>query len=158
MSNRVFLDSSILVEYYKGTKTDLLESLLLEIPETRLFICQTTLSEYFFQCLKTDSGKAPLTVKSSGKIAEALSSTDHREFLSLFEYLSDGESLCQMCPEMMSKHNLLPNDALVLSICKLNGINILASYDANDFKKACDKENITLLQTLADWEDFKKVK
>ena len=152
MSNSVFLDSSILVEYYKGTKTELLETLLLEIPETRLCICQTTLSEYYFQCIKIDSGKAPLTVKSSGKIAETLSAVDHREFLSLFDYLSDGESLRELCPEMMSKYNLLPNDALILFICKLNSINVLASYDANDFQAACAEEGITLLQTTADWE------
>lgn len=156
MSNSIFIDSSILVEYYKGTKTELLETLLLEISETRLCICQTTLSEYFFQCLKIDSGKAPLTVKSSGKIAETLSTTDHREFLSLFDFINDQESLREMCPEMMSKHNLLPNDALILSICKLNGINILASYDANDFPVACAAEGIIFIQSSADWEVLKK--
>jgi len=156
MSNRVFLDSSILVEYYKGTKTDLLETLLLEMPETRLCICQTTLSEYFFQCLKIDSGKAPLTVKSSGKISETLSETDHSEFLALFDYLNDEAGLREICPKIMSKYNLLPNDALILSLCKLNGINILASYDANDFKKACLAEDIILLQTTVDWEALKQ--
>jgi uncharacterized protein len=156
MSSSIFVDSSILVEYYKGTKTELLETLLLEIPETRLFICQTTLSEYFFQCLKIDSGKAPLTVKSSGKIAETLSASDHKEFLSLFDYLSDEESLRDLCPEMMSKYNLLPNDALILSICKLNGINVLASYDANDFQVACAAEGIILLQSSADLEVLKQ--
>lgn len=158
MSNSIFIDSSILVEYYKGTKTELLETLLLEIPETRLCICQTTLSEYFFQCIKIDSGKAPLTIKSSGKIAETLSASDHREFLSLFNYLNDEKSLCELCPEMMSKYNLLPNDALILSLCKLNGINVLASYDANDFQAACAAEGIELLQTSAEWEILKKQK
>lgn len=156
MSSRVFLDSSILVEYYKGTKTELLETLLLEIPETRLYICQTTLSEYFFQCLKTDSGKAPLTVKTSGKIAETLSATDHREFLALFDYLFDEDSLREMCPEMMSKHNLLPNDALILSLCKLKDIKVLASYDVTDFQGTCAAEGIILLQSSADWDAFKK--
>lgn len=156
MSNRVFIDSSILVEYYKGTKTELLETLLSEIPETRLYICQTTLSEYFFQCLKTDSGKAPLSLKSSGKIAETLSDTEHQEFLALFDYLVDEEGLREMCPEMMSNYNLLPNDALILSLCKLSGIHLLASYDATDFQKACTAEGIVLLQSSLDWDAFKK--
>jgi predicted nucleic acid-binding protein len=158
MSNKILLDSSVLIEYYKGAKTELLEALLLDISAISLLICQTTLSEHSFQCLKTDSGKAPLTLKSSGAIAETPAISDHQEFLHLFEYLPDGPSLRSMCPAFMSKYNLLPNDALILSLCKSNDIRILASYDANDFQIACAAEGITLLQTPADWAVLKALK
>ncbi len=44
---------------------------------------------------------------------------------------------------------LLPNDALILATCKLNGIDQLASYDA-DFAAACTGEGIQLIQSVAD--------
>jgi predicted nucleic acid-binding protein len=52
----------------------------------------------------------------------------------------------------------LPNDALILSLCKLNKIHVLASYDANDFQAACAKEGIIRLKTSADWDALKKQK
>lgn len=50
---------------------------------------------------------------------------------------------------MMGKYNLLPNDALILATCKLNGIERIASYD-NDFVAACTGERIQLIRSVID--------
>ncbi len=42
------------------------------------------------------------------------------------------------------KYNLLPNDAIILAICKIHGIIQLASHD-KDFVEPCKQEGITLL-------------
>ncbi|HRG36773.1 MAG TPA: PIN domain-containing protein [Chitinophagales bacterium] len=47
----------------------------------------------------------------------------------------------------MSKYNLLPNDALILATCKLNQINMIASFDS-DFKTACEKEKIQYIDSV----------
>ena len=49
----------------------------------------------------------------------------------------------------MAVYNLLPNDALILAICKIRNIGHLASYDS-DFATACTGEGIRLVQTVAD--------
>ncbi|MFN7117135.1 MAG: PIN domain-containing protein [Saprospiraceae bacterium] len=58
-------------------------------------------------------------------------------------------------PVIMSKYNLLPNDALIIAICQLNQISAIASYDP-DFITVCKDLNIMLLQTLDDFEIFIK--
>ena len=187
MNNRDFLDSSVLIEYYKATRTDLLEALL-DAAEPQLLvqsgsteiitstgeilsvepgnlkkksifdlcICQTVISEYLLHCLIFDSGeKSPLTIKESGKIASLIALNDHSVFLNLFRYLPDNNRIVNLAPGFMAKYNLLPNDALILSICAIYEIKALASYDATDFGPACSIEGITLLQSVTDLEDYK---
>lgn len=179
MSSSIFLDSSILVEYYKEAKTDLLEALLefsepsvntltfineegaisasQQESECVLYISQTVISEYLLYCLIYDSGKkSPLTIKESGKIKHLLSQRDHSKFLNLFTFLQDNEQIVILAPELMAKYNLLPNDALILSVCKIYQINALASYDTTDFGFACTAEGISLLQSIADFVAFRK--
>jgi predicted nucleic acid-binding protein len=50
----------------------------------------------------------------------------------------------------MQKHNLLPNDALILATCKIHQIPQIASFDLTDFEKACLAENIQLIHTIKD--------
>ena len=136
MSNkRVFLDSSILVEYYKNAATDLLDRLITE-PACSLHISQIVLSEYVFHCLGHDAAKSPLALKTSGKIKETLSYADHALFLQQFDFLADDENIIPHFIQLMSSYNLLPNDALILAICKLNQIPALASHDS-DFTGVC---------------------
>ena len=47
--------------------------------------------------------------------------------------------------KLMSKYNLLPNDAVILATCKLNNITKIASHDS-DFIIPCEAEGIELLR------------
>jgi predicted nucleic acid-binding protein len=58
MNNRIFLDSSILVEYAKRSKIELLESLLRRT-DLEWCISETVLSEYTYYALIIEGQKAP---------------------------------------------------------------------------------------------------
>lgn len=153
MNNRfVFVDSSVLIEYYKNAQTELLDRLL-DTKEIQICISQIVVSEYLFHCLGVDGGKSPLSVKQSSAIANVLSNGNHATFLKQYTYLQDSDFLLERVPVLMSKYNLLPNDAIIIATCQLNQIAAIASYDP-DFIKVCKDLNIMLLQTLADFEIF----
>lgn len=48
----------------------------------------------------------------------------------------------------MKKHNLLPNDALILATCLHHTLACLASCDVNNFAPGCSSEGITLISNL----------
>jgi predicted nucleic acid-binding protein len=49
----------------------------------------------------------------------------------------------------MKKHNLLPNDAIILASCKIQNVRVLASFDS-DFFHACLAEEVRLITSVAD--------
>ncbi|HMN89998.1 MAG TPA: type II toxin-antitoxin system VapC family toxin [Saprospiraceae bacterium] len=153
-SKAVFVDSSILIEYYKNTQTALLDKLL-DTQHIQVCISQIVVSEYLFHCLGIDGGKSPLSVKQAKSIATVLSNGNHAVFLKQFSYLQDSNLLVERVPELMSQYNLLPNDALILSLCQIHQIPAVASYDT-DFKNACVGLNIALLQNVSDYNNFLK--
>ncbi len=59
-----------------------------------------------------------------------------------------GNKIVEEAPELMSKYNLLPNDAIILATCKLYGTK-LASHDS-DFIIPCREENIELIRDDTD--------
>jgi len=186
MNNSIFLDSSILIEHYKGSKTDLLEALVSDareplsvistifdnvgIPDDinteenlyvpikfHLFICQIVVSEYLFQCLITDSGgkPSPLTLKRNGKIPDLIRNDDHADFLTQFDCLLDDSAIFSLAPQLMERYNLLPNDAIILGLCKFHEIKTIASFDRTDFVQFCQDEGIVLISSVADFEAYK---
>ncbi|OQX72366.1 MAG: hypothetical protein B6D64_15235 [Bacteroidetes bacterium 4484_276] len=53
----------------------------------------------------------------------------------------------------MKRHNLLPNDAIIIATCNHNNIKNLASYDS-DFNIVSNTFGIRLLSSV---EDFNKI-
>lgn len=146
MPNKILLDSSILVEYRKGTHTDLLDAILLNFDWVPV-ITQTVVSEYLFHHLAIFSGKAPLTIKMAKEVSHYLKLGDPFLFLSQFEYLIDSPRLLKLAVEYMGKYNLLPNDALILGNAKSHQIAALASFDP-DFSYPCQEEGIRLVDNV----------
>ncbi|MBK8566505.1 MAG: PIN domain-containing protein [Saprospiraceae bacterium] len=153
MNNSIFVDSSLLVEYLKNSRADLLDVLRNE-PSTQLYINQTVVSEYLFYHLGILGQKSPRTLKEIGAISGVLSAVDPQPFLSLFVYLTDSPAMLPLTIQFMSNYNLLPNDALILAACKHHGVPALASFDP-DFSAACRGEGIQLVQSVADFQIFK---
>ncbi len=153
MSNRIFIDSSILVEYHKGAKRTFYRALL---SDTRfvLSISQTVVSEYLFHHLGITGGKSPLTLKVNKAVSATLRSNDPLPFLEVLEWLPDSPAMLDLSLQYMQSYNLLPNDALILASCKLHGIRALASFDP-DFGMACRAAGITLLRDEQDFEIFR---
>lgn len=144
---KVFIDSSVLIEYEKQTKTELLDALLES--ENFLFINPIVVSEYLYQMLGILGGRSPMAICESKKIAATFETHDLTSFLAEFKLLPIPQEAIPESISMMSKHNLLPNDALILASCKLQEVAVLASYDS-DFAIACQAEGIKLIATAAD--------
>ncbi|WAC10920.1 type II toxin-antitoxin system VapC family toxin [Dyadobacter pollutisoli] len=148
-SNQIFIDSSILVEFKKHSKPELLLRLL-SMPDLELVINPIVLSEYTFYLLAIQGEKSPRSVKESQEIKKILSQDRPEAFLSIFKVLSNGNEIIPKYLELMGTYNLLPNDALILATCKLHGIRKLATFDVTDFTRACSAENIQLIQRVSD--------
>ncbi|MDR6807911.1 putative nucleic acid-binding protein [Dyadobacter sp. BE34] len=152
MSNnhrKIFIDSSILVEFEKQTKTDLLLQLMSD-KALNLFVNCTVLSEYTYYLLAIEGGKSPRAIKEDENIGAILIRNNPEPFLSTFQMVALRPEVTTTFLEMMSKYNLLPNDALILADCKLNSIDTLATYDIEDFSLACDQEGIQLVSSISD--------
>ncbi len=132
----IFIDSSILIEFEKQTRTELF--LALYNSKHNLYINAIVVSEYIYKLIGIIAQKSPLSVCESKKIKETLDKHDTMDFLTAFEYLSVPEEAVPLSIDLMKKHNLLPNDAL-----------ILASHDS-DFALACQNEGVLLLDDNSD--------
>ncbi len=138
----VFLDSSILIEYIKGTQTELLDAIFDSsfIPQ----INHIVYSEFMFHFLSVMSGKSPLTLKGSLKIKQLLELHEPIEFVKNLQILNMNEDILVQSYDVMKNYNLLPNDALILSTCKWYNIRYLATYDS-DFKSVYSNEHIEII-------------
>lgn len=123
---------------------------LLGSPRIEPVINYTVISEYTYYLLAIEGHKSPRSIKESREISEVLSRDYPAPFLSIFSIVPSSNDVTAVFLDMMSRHNLLPNDALILADCKLNNIDALASYDVKDFATACRQESIKLITSISD--------
>lgn len=146
MTNKIFLDSSILIEPLKGNKVVFYEQLISDLTN-ELFINDIIASEYLYYILAFSSDVSPKTLQRKNKIREIIQNeTEIIRALNNFTFLSSNQSFLSEAPRLMGKYNLLPNDAIILATCKLHGTK-LASHDS-DFIIPCKSENIELLRDI----------
>ncbi len=120
---QVFIDSSILIEFEKGTKTELL--LLLLQKGYELHINSVVVSEYIYKLLAVLGGKSPMSIQESKEIRFYLEKHNTQSFLRNFNYLALSQDAIFLSIDLMKKYNLLPNDAQILATCILQQIPIL---------------------------------
>jgi predicted nucleic acid-binding protein len=143
-TNRIFIDSSVLVEYIKGTKLTLLNRIMSH-ENNSCFVNETVVSEYLLYFLAINGNSSPKSLKKSGKIADIFNQHFNHRFLLAFSFLASDENLFSLTPRLMAAYNLLPNDAIILATCKIHSITKLASHDT-DFIIPCKAEGIELLR------------
>jgi len=145
MINKIFIDSSVLVEALKGNKISFYHQLISEI-DNECFINETVLSEYLYYFLAINGDASPRTLQEQNKI-EAIINSHLNEAIILenFSFIKSEPSFINIVPSFMAKYNLLPNDAIILATCKIHSINQLASHDT-DFIIPCKVEGIELLR------------
>jgi predicted nucleic acid-binding protein len=68
---KILIDSGILIEFEKGTRTDLLMTLLAQ--NHTLYINSTITSEYLYKLLGILAGKSPMSISESKGTRSALS-------------------------------------------------------------------------------------
>ena len=147
-NNKIFIDSSLLVERAKGTRPELLNELMSNPERYELCINDIVLSEFTFYLLIIEGEKAPLTLKRDGSIPQLIAESNPTQFLETFTHLSTFQNIIPLYLRLMQQYNLLPNDALILATCLNNGIKTIASFDT-DFKEACQNEDILLVSDMA---------
>jgi uncharacterized protein len=143
MTNRIFVDSSVLIEPLQNRKVEFYKNLILNYTFT-CCINSIVVSEYLYKYIGLQNLGSPRTIQSGNKIAEALQPYFLTRTLEEFELLEINSLVITAAPELMSKYNLLPNDAIILATCKIHTIQSLASHD-KDFELPCKSEGITLL-------------
>ncbi len=146
MINRIFLDSSVLIESLKGNKTHFYEILISSLTN-EFFINDIVLSEYLYYILGFSTGISPRALQEKRKIKDTLENESKIiRTINNFNFISADEKVLVEVPRLMSDYNLLPNDAIILATCKLHGIK-LASHDS-DFIIPCESENVELLRDV----------
>ncbi len=143
--NECFIDSSILIEYIKGTQTELLE--LIFASKTDNYINHIVYSEFIYHFLSVMSGVSPLRLKTSSRISEILEEHEPLEFIHNFKILDMDMEIINKSNYFMINYNLLPNDALIFATCCIYGIKYLVSFDS-DFQEICEKEKIVLINSM----------
>ena len=78
------------------------------------------------------SGVVPLTLKQKKNIKPYIPIYLENKALDNFEFIASEKNILNVIPEMMAKHNLLLNDAIILSACIMHRIPKSASF--LDFK------------------------
>ncbi len=146
MSNKIFIDSCILIEYIKGSQTELLDHLINS--DFEIFYNTIVASEFIFHFLAHGGGKSPLSIKENREIKKTLENTSSPfEFISQFSYLNIAEPEIRLSVELMGEFNLLPNDALIIANASKNAIPSIATYDS-DFSLVCNKFNIKIANSV----------
>ena len=143
--NECFIDSSILIEYIKGTQTELME--LLFASNTDNYINHIVYSEFIYHFLSVMSGVSPLTLKTSSRISKILKEHEPLEFIHNFKILDMDEEIINSSNYFMINYNLLPNDSLIFATCRIYGIKHLVSFDS-DFQEICEQEGMVLINSI----------
>lgn len=87
MTNNVFIDSSILVEYIKGSKTALLNSIISK-KEVVPYINEIVVSELLLYFLSVNGNAAPRTLKSGEKIGAIFQEHSNYKIIQRFAFPS----------------------------------------------------------------------
>lgn len=146
MTNRIFIDSSVFIEAFKGNKKQFYDSLISR-KDDQFYINDIVLSEYLYYILGFNSGVSPRTLQQKKKVSNTLKDeTDQISLLEEFHFLSGSRNFLLEVPQLMSDYNLLPNDAIILATCRLHETK-LASHDS-DFIIPCKSENIELIRDV----------
>ncbi|WP_457643833.1 type II toxin-antitoxin system VapC family toxin [Persephonella sp.] len=146
MNSKIFIDSSIFIESFKGNKVAK-EILEVAVDKYEIYINDIVFSEVVFKLLGIKSGKSPLTLKKSQNIPLIVDGLrDYIELLTLSDLLMVNMEILKTSINFMKKYNLLSNDAIILSTCKYYKIELLASLD-RDFESILPQENMILVNS-----------
>ncbi|CAI1493892.1 Putative nucleic acid-binding protein, contains PIN domain [Thermococcus nautili] len=138
----LLIDSSLLVEYFKGNEraVKLFESF--ENEEVALYITETIFSEVTYLLIGYFSKLAPRTVKGR---RDKLPPEIRAVFKALkgFGFIESSQRTVFKAMELIEKYAMLPNDALILATCIEHGF-ALATLD-EDFFEPAKKERVELI-------------
>jgi len=133
-----------LIEGLKGHT--LAVSLFEELIESDLVpvINDIVFSEFLFHYIALKTGMSPFTIKKRGEISSIILPGEPKDFIEQFHTLPTDDDVLELAYGLMRKHNLLPNDAIILATCLVFEVKNLGTLDG-DLKKAGEKEGLKVL-------------
>jgi len=135
-TNKFFVDSCIFIENFKRN----------EIPEAKAIwneiLRNFKENDFFVNLIVKNEVVYHLFVKKKLMTIKEL-----KLLLNSFENLFITPEIEKDLFKIVEKHNLKPNDALILATCKHYGIKYLISIDT-DFPTPCQKEGIVLINSV----------
>lgn len=141
---KAFVDTNVILNHLEG-KVDLSRI------RDKFILCSNTIvfSETFMVYLKAITGKKSYELKKNTKLIVEKKEELEELFMlfEIFEELEINRDIRNLAFEFMKNYGFLPNDALILATCKFYGIRYLIFFD-EDFRRACEKENIILLENI----------
>ncbi|NJE09576.1 type II toxin-antitoxin system VapC family toxin [Thermococcus sp. MAR1] len=142
MTKRVLIDSNVFVEYLKGNPKAMkvLSSLLSS--EYEIFINAIVYSEVVFLFISKTTGLSAFALK---KKPPAVVNSGVEKVLALlqqFKIAEINEVVLQTASEIITRHGLLPNDAIILATAKIYDMT-LATLDS-DFGGPAKEEGVPL--------------
>jgi predicted nucleic acid-binding protein len=141
----IFLDSSILIEYTKEDRVDLLEEMLLR--QLPLGYNSIVLTEYVYHFMGYHGGRSPRALQEARRIPDVFSEYNPLIMLALFQKITDKHPSAEEVLRLMTTYNMLSNDAIILAHCLTANISYLASYNS-DFQEPSRNEGITLIDSV----------
>ncbi|WP_456394730.1 type II toxin-antitoxin system VapC family toxin [Thermococcus sp.] len=145
---RVFLDTSFILNFLFGDKkaVDTLEKLLKA--NTVFYVNPTVIGELWFQLMANEYAKKHGRYSAYGlrdkveEVKKALKVLDEFfEVLPGLEVVEITERTVELARDLIDRYNLLPNDAMIMASCIQYGIKKLATFDS-DFKRVMEIEII----------------
>ncbi len=138
----LLVDSSVLIEYFKGNEraVKLLESF--EKADVVLHINDVVFSEVVYILLGHYLGSSPRTMKGNpGKLPSEIEEVF--KVLRSFGFIPVEQSTVFKAMTIIQKYAMLPNDALILATCIEHGFSLVILDD--DFKAPAEKEGVPLI-------------
>ncbi|WP_457750587.1 type II toxin-antitoxin system VapC family toxin [Thermococcus sp.] len=138
----LLIDSSLIVEYFKGNEkaVKLFESF--ENKDVVLYITETVFSEVTYLLIGHFSKLAPRTIKGRRYKLPPEIRTIFKA-LRGFGFIESSQKTVFTAMELIEKYAMLPNDALLLATCIEHGF-ALATLD-EDFAEPAKKEKVELI-------------
>lgn len=129
---KIFVDTSIFVEYLKGNNTEFYEELLIAKYEG-LYVNQVVFSEFLFYFIALQTNKSPLSAKMANEVSASFEHLNPVDMLPGIIHLGHNAEIAETALEFMKRYNLLPNDALILATCKHHKINFEYCLSQSDY-------------------------
>jgi len=142
MSKRIFIDSSVFIEALKGNPKAI-ELLKHAAQANMICVSSTVVSEvvYIYVREKTDSSTEEL--RRSPDLVKKVHLDNLEGLLLSCKVLEEDGRVVELALDYIKRYGLLPNDALILAVAKLNNCSLLTLDEV--LKDVAAKEGLEVL-------------
>ena len=118
MRRRIFIDSSVLIEYMKGNERA--DKIMRKMESERASTCINAIvtSEIIYIYIRDRANRSTEELRRSPDIVKRVDLSALLQFIESVNVLPETKEVVLQAAEYIQKHGLLPNDALILATAK----------------------------------------